>query len=441
MIDKIYVLSLSASKEQPKPIFRLTEEEVKDTAKAFTLLNTPADPCANKRYAKENEYQVIRNGAMGFISFGRDKARLLEEYIKIVVPEEVKDILKPDIISDIAKMSTLEESMAHEIKPFDESAFVQKSNEPVPQDNPDEESYLTNPFAPNSVDPLFDPFAWDDDDMPQLSITGLQERPVSDKSLDISVSEKVPFADTKPGSSGNPLLDYIRAEVPVRLMDLFGIDPSEEHELVELCISALSGEPDSVINFDVIDQKLEELIIEHQIDDYSGDGSEYCSAVEDEFEFPKRGNVTVYTDGSCIGNPGAGGWGVVIRGGGKKKEISGGEAETTNNRMELLGPIEALKFLTPEHNVTLYSDSQYVVNGIIKGWAASWRKNGWVKGDGEPAKNADLWAELLTLVETRNVQLRWVKGHAGNPDNERCDQLASAQSAKYDALNYNRHYN
>lgn len=149
---------------------------------------------------------------------------------------------------------------------------------------------------------------------------------------------------------------------------------------------------------------------------------------------PKTGEVTIYTDGGARYNPGPGGYGIVQVYNGARKERSGGYKMTTNNRMELKGCIVALREL--EHRdkpVTLYSDSSYVVNGIVKGWAKSWRKKGWIKSDKKPAINPDLWAELLDLVEDLNITFKWVKGHAGNPLNERCDELAVA-FAKQDGL-------
>ena len=134
--------------------------------------------------------------------------------------------------------------------------------------------------------------------------------------------------------------------------------------------------------------------------------------------------VEVFTDGACSGNPGPGGWGAVLRYNGVEKELCGGEKETTNNRMELTALIAALSALKEPCRVLLTTDSQYVVNGIEKGWARSWRANGWRKKDKSPALNADLWELLLSLCETHEVTFRWVKGHAGHPENERCDKLA-----------------
>lgn len=149
---------------------------------------------------------------------------------------------------------------------------------------------------------------------------------------------------------------------------------------------------------------------------------------------PKPGEITIYTDGGCRFNPGPGGYGIVRIYNGERKEMAGGFRLTTNNRMELMGCIVALREL--EHRdkpVTLYSDSSYVVNGMNKGWARSWRKNGWIKSDHKPAINPDLWAELLDLAEQLPITFKWVKGHAGNPLNERCDELAVA-SARQDGL-------
>ena len=137
-------------------------------------------------------------------------------------------------------------------------------------------------------------------------------------------------------------------------------------------------------------------------------------------------HVDIYTDGACRGNPGVGGWGAILVYNGREKELSGGERETTNNRMELTAVITALSSLKEPCEVTLTSDSKYVTDGITKGWAASWRSKGWRKADKSPALNPDLWDKLLTLVELHKVTFVWVRGHAGHPYNERCDALAPA---------------
>ncbi len=134
--------------------------------------------------------------------------------------------------------------------------------------------------------------------------------------------------------------------------------------------------------------------------------------------------VEIFTDGACSGNPGPGGWGAVLRFGSVEKELCGGEETTTNNRMELSAAISALAALKEPCQVLLTTDSQYLVNGMEKGWAKKWRANGWRKSDKSPALNADLWQQLLELCEIHTVTFRWVKGHAGHPENERCDKLA-----------------
>ena len=141
--------------------------------------------------------------------------------------------------------------------------------------------------------------------------------------------------------------------------------------------------------------------------------------------------VTLYTDGACSGNPGPGGWGAILSYNGVEKELSGGDANTTNNRMELLAVISGLEALKEPCRVELYSDSKYVIDGLSKGWAASWRKNGWRKADKKPALNPDLWEKLLDLAEIHQLRYHWVKGHADNPYNNRCDGLAVAESQKY----------
>lgn len=134
--------------------------------------------------------------------------------------------------------------------------------------------------------------------------------------------------------------------------------------------------------------------------------------------------VEIFTDGACSGNPGPGGYGAILRYGEHIKELSGGEEQTTNNRMELTAVITALEALKEPCLVVLTTDSKYVVDGIEKGWAKSWRENGWKKKDKKPALNPDLWGKLLDLLEVHEVKFNWVKGHAGHPENERCDELA-----------------
>lgn len=136
--------------------------------------------------------------------------------------------------------------------------------------------------------------------------------------------------------------------------------------------------------------------------------------------------VTLYTDGACSGNPGPGGWGCILRYGEAGRELSGGEAETTNNRMELTAVIKGLEALKEPCIVELYSDSKYVTDALGKGWAKGWQKRGWIKNDKQPALNPDLWERLLKLCETHRVHTHWVRGHADNEFNNRCDALAVA---------------
>ena len=142
--------------------------------------------------------------------------------------------------------------------------------------------------------------------------------------------------------------------------------------------------------------------------------------------------VNIYTDGACRGNPGKGGWGAVLVYGTIERELSGGEPLTTNNRMELSAVIAALSALKEPCEVTLTTDSQYVVNAIEKGWLANWQKNNWRKSDRGEVLNVDLWKELLKLLDTHNVSFVWVKGHNGHPYNERCDKLATAFADSFD---------
>ncbi len=146
----------------------------------------------------------------------------------------------------------------------------------------------------------------------------------------------------------------------------------------------------------------------------------------------EEGKVIIYTDGGCIRNPGPGGYGAVILYRNKREELSGGYKRTTNNRMELMACIKGLEHIDEGSTVVLYSDSQYVVNGIQKGWARRWQANDWKRNDTETAENIDLWSQLLDLCENRIVQFVWLKGHAGITENERCDRLSSEMAHRDD---------
>ena len=141
--------------------------------------------------------------------------------------------------------------------------------------------------------------------------------------------------------------------------------------------------------------------------------------------------VTLYTDGACSGNPGPGGWGAILSYQEHNRELSGGEANTTNNRMELTAVIKGLEALKEPCIVDLFSDSKYVIDALEKGWALGWQKKGWIKADKKPALNPDLWEKLLKLCQKHQMRYHWVKGHADNPMNNRCDQLAVAESKKF----------
>lgn len=141
--------------------------------------------------------------------------------------------------------------------------------------------------------------------------------------------------------------------------------------------------------------------------------------------------VEIFTDGACSGNPGPGGYGVVMRYKGIEKELSGGDSQTTNNRMELSAVIAGLSALKEPCEVIITSDSKYVIDAVQKGWAKNWQAHNWIKSDKKKALNSDLWEELLSLLDKHKVEFIWVKGHAGHPENERCDELAVMESQKF----------
>lgn len=144
-----------------------------------------------------------------------------------------------------------------------------------------------------------------------------------------------------------------------------------------------------------------------------------------------KNKVEIFTDGACSGNPGPGGYGAILRMGEHYKEISGGAADTTNNRMELMGVISALSALKMPCDVILTTDSKYIVDAVTKGWVKKWKANNWIKSDKKRAMNTDLWNELLRLLDMHTVTFIWVKGHAGHPENERCDELAVMERDRY----------
>ncbi len=142
--------------------------------------------------------------------------------------------------------------------------------------------------------------------------------------------------------------------------------------------------------------------------------------------------VSIFTDGACKGNPGPGGWGVLLRMGAHEKELSGGEADTTNNRMEMTAVIRGLSALIEPCRVELYSDSKYVLDGITK-WVEGWKRNGWVTASKKPVRNADLWHDLIEVAARHEIDWHWVKGHSGHPENDRVDELATAEALRFAA--------
>jgi len=164
------------------------------------------------------------------------------------------------------------------------------------------------------------------------------------------------------------------------------------------------------------------------------DGVAADPVAEDSTAHSDPAAAQIYTDGACSGNPGPGGYGVIIKTGKPRQEMvrSGGYRHTTNNRMELIACIRGLEEIEPGIPAVIHTDSSYVANGMTKGWAARWRSRGWLKSDGKPAENIDLWKRLLNLCEHIEVRFHWIRGHAGHPENERCDKLAVKAAAAAD---------
>jgi ribonuclease HI len=158
--------------------------------------------------------------------------------------------------------------------------------------------------------------------------------------------------------------------------------------------------------------------------DYQPGVDDFSSAAPKSIASIPEDTVLIYTDGASLGNPGPGGYGIVLISKKSRRELSAGFRRTTNNRMELMACIQGLRALKKTARVLLFSDSRYVINGVTKGWAKRWRRNGWMRSDTEPAENSDLWGDLLDLLERHEVEFHWVRGHAGTPENERCDELA-----------------
>ncbi len=144
-----------------------------------------------------------------------------------------------------------------------------------------------------------------------------------------------------------------------------------------------------------------------------------------------RKEVQVFSDGACSGNPGPGGWGAILRYKGSEKELSGGETETTNNRMELMGVIAALESLKEPCQVKVFTDSQYIAKAFTENWLENWQKNGWKTAGKKPVKNRELWERLLAQAAIHGLEWQWIRGHAGHPENERCDQLAVAARDRF----------
>lgn len=146
-------------------------------------------------------------------------------------------------------------------------------------------------------------------------------------------------------------------------------------------------------------------------------------------------NVELYSDGACSGNPGPGGWGAILRFNNTEKELSGGEKQTTNNRMELMGVISGLESLKETCRVSVFTDSQYIANAFLKNWLTSWQKNGWKTAAKKPVKNRELWERLVVQADRHELSWHWIKGHAGHPENERCDKLAVTERDKFAGRN------
>lgn len=361
----IHVITLYTDKVSGFPVFSFVQEDVTDSAKSFNITGAPKAPFGKKRYAKEQEYQVLRNGASGLIAFGQDEQELLRCYVSAIIPEQyLQKVVAP--------------ASVQEQQPDVVTAFVDESDGQV---------FLDADFTDLKCEACG---RLVNEDEAVTVNEGMQAQRTECKDCH---DRKVRDGSEVSCPCCGVIIDRAVLDEQNGFCPYCGLELSEEKP-------APAKQPDAAANF------------------------------------PKTGLVTVHTDGACQENPGPGGWAAIVECGKAKVELAGGEFQTTNNRMELMGAIRALEFLGSGRDVRIYSDSRYVVNGASNGWAKSWRRNGWYKADGQPAKNPDLWEQLLDLMaKHQKVDFRWVKGHNGNPGNERCDQLASQQAANHAGWN------
>lgn len=342
-----------------------------------------------------NEYAMIKNDRDEFTMVGRDKKLLFQTFFQEIMPKETRALL---------------------FDPFSLLEPEKTVNTPEPEDEEDwcetpDDDWLTEleANAPDTADADY-AAEIEDDECPPLPT----EKDAPSWAFQ-EINDSLSFAQQR----------LLRLEIARRLEDDFGISAESASAIVDAGIFTLRGFAPDQITDDLIDAAVEEAVDEILDKGFGMGDIALKKEIEKEFAFPEQGAVTVYTDGSCLQDSGAGGWAAVIRCKGHKKELSGGAKDTTSSRMELMAVLKALEFLNGNHQITLFSDSKYVVDGINKGTAYSWKQCGWKKSDNSPEPNVDLWERLLTLLEQRQVTVCWVKGHKGVPDNERCDQLAS----------------
>lgn len=392
-LKHLHILWLRPGEDDNVELSEYTES-VRDTKKGFKVDSPVTSPFGTYLFKEDKQYCLIRKGTEGLIMYGFDYEELIRSYAGAILPNGY--IMSGGVLSS-GKPEYEETADEHHGESHEE--FLERE-----QADRSDQDILTTLLGGNTAT------AQDLRSLPDLLPEDLEE--CSDCDV---CGETVDSADVIIVNSGFP-----DQRVECSVCNAGNIEIGMEC-CCEVCGTCFDATHLNNGECPYCGAMIKPTEIEKTTED-------------DPVELPENGSVLVYTDGACIGNPGPGGWAALLQCGAIERIMTGGDADTTNNRMELMGPISALKSLNNRRDVTIVSDSKYVVDAINKGWARNWQQNHWIKGDGNPAKNPDLWNELLGLIRQHNVTFRWVKGHNGNPLNERCDKLATQMAERYSRM-------